>query len=212
MADSALNQIDGDPPTASTKTGDVPERLRRRYLTDPQGGPGLGFYVDATATSAVFRDQGRRLSTSRNDPNIVRDLVAIAAHRGWRTLSVRGQTDFRREVWLAARSAGLEVRGYQPTTRDEQDLARRLRREDPRPPDTPARSAPSLSEPGPRDRLRIVEAVVRNRIVEPGEQARILALARERLASWLERGARFEALERTATRDRTRREDRPRHS
>lgn len=188
MAASALNQVDTDTPTASIKLGDVPERLRHRYFTDAHGGPGLGFYVDATATAAAFRDEGRRLSALRNDPNVVRDLVAIAAHRGWRTLSVRGQTDFRREVWLAARTAGLEVRGYQPTPRDAQDLARRRQR-DGRDRDDPPTA--ELDAPGPRDRMRIVEAVVRNRIVEPSEQARVLAAARNRVASWLERGGRF---------------------
>jgi hypothetical protein len=46
-------------------------------------------------------------------------------------LSVRGHTDFRREVWLTARAAGLEVRGYQPTTRDAQALDLRLQRSRP---------------------------------------------------------------------------------
>lgn len=191
MAASALNRVDADTPAASGKPGDIPEKLRRRYYTDPHGGPGLGFYADAAATAPVFRDQGRRLSTSRNDPSVARDLVAIAAHRGWRTLSVRGHADFRREIWIAARTAGLDVRGYEPTPRDEQDLTRRLERADP---ERAWRDRPdaNLNAPGPRDRLRIVEAVVRNRIVEPREQARILAAARSRLAGWLERGAIFQ--------------------
>jgi hypothetical protein len=205
MAVSSLNRLETDQPAASTAPGDVPERLRRRYLTEARGGPGLGFYVDATATTPAFRDQGRRLSTSRNDPNVVRDLVAIAAHRGWRTLEVRGQTDFRREVWLTARTAGLEVRGYQPTPRDEQDLSRRLKRAERDPPRAGDPPAPDLNAPGPRDQLRIVEAVVRNRIVEPSEQARVIAAARTRLATWLERGANFETVPPLRARDRDRR-------
>ena len=192
MADSDLNQIDAGPPAASTRPGDVPERLRRRYYTNTQSGPGLGFYVDATATAAAFRDQGRRLSTSRNDPQVVRDLVAIAAHRGWHTLGVRGQTDFRREVWLTARAAGLEVRGYEPTPRDEQDLARRLQRAGRDANEQVKHRQAGLDAPGARDRMQIVQTVVRNRIVEPSEQARILAAARTRLANWLERGAHFD--------------------
>ncbi|MGH6964115.1 MAG: LPD7 domain-containing protein [Phenylobacterium sp.] len=180
----------------------MPERLRRRYYTDPQGGPGLGFYVDATATAPAFRDQGRRLSTDRNDPNVIRDLVAIAGHRGWTTLDVRGQTAFRREVWLAARAAGLEVRGYQPTPRDEQDLSRRRQRAVRSNPQRTQPARDGLAAPGPSDRLRIVEAVVRNRIVEPGEQDRVLAAARTRLADWLERGARFAPVGRTPAKDR----------
>jgi hypothetical protein len=161
--------------------GDVPEALRRRYLTEARSGPGLGFYSDPRAEAAAFRDQGRRLTTDRNDPHIVRDLVAIAQHRGWTTISVRGHSEFRREVWLRARAGGLEVRGYRPTERDRQQAERsreRLAANAPTPPDAQAR-------------FHIVESVVRARVVEPGEQNRILSAARARLAHWLERGATF---------------------
>lgn len=42
--------------------------------------------------------------------------------------------------------------------------------------------------------MRVVEAVVRDRIDDPSARDRILAAARERIADWLERGARFEPL------------------
>jgi hypothetical protein len=192
MADSQLNLVDAAVASPSATRGDVPERLRRRYLTDEHNGPGLGFYVDASIPSPAFRDQGDRLSTDRNDPNVIRDLVAIAQHRGWTIISVRGQTAFRRETWLTARSAGLEVLGYRPTERDMQDLARRTERtrnatadRNPKP-----RASPDPATPGASARLKIVEAVVRDRIVEPAVQARILITARSRIADWLERGAR----------------------
>ena len=40
--------------------------------------------------------------------------------------AVCGQDDFRREVWLEAGTAGLQVRGYKPSERDQQELERRL--------------------------------------------------------------------------------------
>jgi hypothetical protein len=46
--------------------------------------------------------------------------------------------------------------------------------------------------------------VVRNRIVEPGDQERILNSARQRLAAWLERGARFEPARPPRAKDRDR--------
>jgi hypothetical protein len=201
MADSALNRLEG--PGSTVRPGDVPDRVKRRYLRDATGGPGVGFYVDATAMAPAFRDQGRRLTTDRNDPQVVRDLVAIARHRGWTTLAVRGHSDFRREVWIAARTAGLEVRGYPPTARDLQDLARRLERQARRPGRGPA-EPPAPASPGATDRLRTVETVVRSRIAEPAEQDRVIARARERIAGWLQRGARFEGPPRERPRDRTR--------
>lgn len=185
----ALNIVDPSPAAASRRAGDVPEEVRRRYLTEEREGPGVGFYRDARDPAAAFRDHGGRLATDRSDPHIVRDLVAIAQHRGWTTISVRGQTEFRREVYLLARAAGLEVRGYRPTERDRQQANRRREA-----------NAPPLTASA-AERLRVVETVVRNRVVEPAEQNRILTAARARLAQWLERGASFVEPERRRSRD-----------
>lgn len=183
----------------SNGKGDVPEALRRRYFVDERGGPGLGFYVDARVETPAFRDQGRRLAASRPDPNAIRDMVAIAHHRGWKAVVVEGEVEFRREAWLAAQTLGIEVKGYRPTERDRQDFERRLVASD-------RRAARERADPPDADRerrgpsaaaganLRIVESVVRSRITEPSAQARVLAAARERLASWLEQGARVQAV------------------
>lgn len=199
MAVDALNRLNPVPEPGANFTfggypGDLPERIHRRYFTTTKLGAPFAFYTDARSKAPAFRDHGGRLSTDRNDPAIIRDLVAIAKHRDWATIAVRGQTDFRREVWITARSAGLDVRGYQPSERDLQDLTRRNgrqpRSEEPQP-ERPEIATPLAAGAGSATRLKIVDAVVRDRIVEPAVQARILAAARERIADWLERGARF---------------------
>jgi hypothetical protein len=201
MADDAPNTLSPGTRVAPPAAGDVPERLRRRYFTDDMGGPGLGFYVDATVKIAAFRDRGRELVAPRADPNVIRDMVAIAQHRGWSIVSLRGAPAFRRESWLAASAAGLEVRGYSPTERDLQDLTRRLKaRARQRQRDQPDLSVALArrrveTEPGPQSRLKIVETVVRARVTNPDAQARILTAARERLANWLDRGAHFDDLD-----------------
>ena len=108
MADD-LNRLDPDPPATPARPGDAPDAVLRRYLTDRRDGQGLGYYLDATSRAPAFRDTGQRLTTRHNDPQVIRDLVAIAEHRGWRTVVLRGETAFRRETWLRARLAGLEV-------------------------------------------------------------------------------------------------------
>lgn len=193
MADDPTNMIASDKGRSKTK-GDVPDGLRRRYYVDERGGRGVGFYVDARITTAAFRDDGARLTASRPDPNAIRDMVAIAQHRGWTAVVVRGEADFRREAWLTAMAAGIQTRGYRPTQRDHQELERRQAALARRTAQREAR--PSPAEPGAGDaaaarlNLRMVETVVRARIAEAPAQERILAAARERLAQWLERGAR----------------------
>lgn len=200
MADDDPNALSPGTRVGAPVAGDVPERLRRRYLTDEKGGPGLGFYVDATIQTAAFRDKGRELIAPRTDPIVIRDMVAIAKHRGWGIVSVRGRADFRREAWLAAASANLEVRGYTPTERDVQELMRKLesrarQRQRDQPDFTSAFADRRIdTEPGPKSRLNVVETVVRARVKDPAAQSRILAAARDRLATWLDRGARVDVL------------------
>lgn len=207
MADdpAAPNTISPGVRDRSVAEGDVPEHLRRRYYLDGRGGAGLGFYVDAQVKAPAFRDQGRQLVAGRSDPNAVRDMTAIAQHRGWSIVVARGAPGFRREAWLAGRAAGIEVRGYRPTERDVQELDRRIAgrersgrgrgddrssgkgrdqdRRDPR------------EGPGAQSRLQVVEAVVRARVADPSARGRILAAARTRIADWLQQGARFEPIQ-----------------
>jgi hypothetical protein len=196
MADDAndVNRVEPAGSARSIARGDAPDWILRRYLLDERGGRGLGFYADATSRQATFRDRGDRLITGRSDPNAVRHMAEIARHRGWTTITVRGDTAFRREAWLAARGLGLEVRGYRPTVRDEQDLDRREAARRPRPDRDAGGDRQHLAAAGAGARMRAVEQVVRTRIAEPAEQARILAAARDRLTGWLERGATFEGL------------------
>jgi hypothetical protein len=186
MADErvAENTISSSSHGQSATVGDVPEAIRRRYYTDERGGPGLGFYVDATITRAAFRDRGGQLSLDRADPNAIRDAAEIAKHRGWTIVTARGSAEFRREAWLAGRALGLEVRGYRATERDLQELERRTARQE--------RREHRQVESAARSQLRIVDAVVRARVDDPGSQQRIMDAARTRIADWLDRGARFE--------------------
>lgn len=193
-------RADGAP--KSVRKGDVPQTLERRYYTDERGGRGLGFYADARIATPAFRDEGRRLVATRSDPNVARDLAAIARHRGWSIVVAQGEPAFRREAWLAARAAGLEVRGYRPTERDVQDLARRVLEIERRSrADRSAPARPSAERQARRDKdapsalatLRVVDTVVRARVPSPQAQDRILAAARDRLAGWLERETRARA-------------------
>jgi hypothetical protein len=195
------NQIDSEGRGRSTNKGDVPDPVRRRYYVDERGGPGLGFYADARIQTAAFRDLGARLVSPRNDPNAIRDMAAVAHHRGWTVVVVHGEADFRREAWLRSAALGLEVRGYQASDRDRQELERRLAAQARQ----AARTANERPERGDREtrdiaaagrsNMRIVEAVVRARVGDRPAQDRILSVARERLAAWLAKGARVQPVE-----------------
>lgn len=216
MADEVEhNKIDSEGRGRSTSKGDVPDTLRRRYFLDERGGPGLGFYVDARVQTPAFRDRGAQLVAARNNPNAIRDMTAIAQHRGWTSVVVRGDADFRREAWLAAMAVGIQAMGYRATERDRQELTRRQaaqQRKAERGVGPPPETGDRRNADAAKANLRIVETVVRARVASHPDQERILAAARGRVARWLERGARLEpvglrptqAAERDAARPRER--------
>jgi hypothetical protein len=203
MAAEASNTVKGTG-RHSTAKGDVPEDLKRRYFVDGRGGPGLGFYADATVPTPAFRDRGDRLVTARTDPHVIRHLTAIARHRGWTKVTLTGAPEFRREAWLIARAEGLEVRGYRPTARDAQDLHRRIESQRRREQWSKlsdeldqARANPDRDRhrAAAKSRLDVVEAVVKSRIPDLAVQSRLLEQARARVAGWLERGGRFDEID-----------------
>ena len=112
----------------STRVGDLPDGLGKRYFSEPsQLGRRIAFYEGPGAKRAAFHDHGERLTTTQTHPTITRDLARIAQHRGWSVVRVTGEDEFRRQTWLEARALGLDVKGYKPRARDEQELAARLK-------------------------------------------------------------------------------------
>ena len=77
------------------------------------------------AVSALGKTQ---LKTDHDDPNVVRSMVDHARAEGWTSIHIKGTDDFKREAWLAASMAGLEVKGYKAKDQD-QALLEELKRE-----------------------------------------------------------------------------------
>ncbi|WP_293828575.1 LPD7 domain-containing protein [uncultured Brevundimonas sp.] len=145
-----------------------------RYLIerDRQGRPER-YYRDHKTADPSFRDHGRALSSHQAYPDSVAAMLRIAQHRGWSNIKVTGDDAFRREVWVQARTLGLEVAGYRPTERDRQAA------NEPAQPDT-ERDA-SRQKPPSRDeikrRLEMAAVVVRTLIADPAAQTRLMERA-----------------------------------
>lgn len=174
----------------SLDKGDVPAQLLDRYLIerDRQGRPER-FYRDHRTADPAFRDHGRALSTSQAYPDTVTAMVKIAQHRGWSRIKVSGDEAFRREVWVQARSLGLEVAGHRPSERDRQaanegpePLARRRAVRD--------KEAGRPSAETVRRRLEMAAVVVRTLVADPATQARLMSQAwlRSRLGDERDKG------------------------
>jgi putative DNA primase/helicase len=99
----------------------VPEHIRQRFVQ-------VGRHYHFPDGTRAFTDRGGRLTTPSENTEVIRSLVTIAEARGWNEITVRGTERFRKEVWVAARLAGLEVRGYRPTAFEQERVVRMLAR------------------------------------------------------------------------------------
>jgi hypothetical protein len=98
----------------------VPEAVRSRFLQVSN----RYYFPDGVR---AFTDRGDRLTTPSENTEVIRSLVAIAKAREWTEITVRGTERFRKQAWLEASLAGLEVRGFRPSEVEEAHLVRAQR-------------------------------------------------------------------------------------
>jgi hypothetical protein len=136
----------------------VPEHISARYVK-------VGNKYHFTNGNLAFRDRGRRLSTRLENPEVIRDLIAIAKVRGWNGIVLGGTERFRKEAWQQARLAGLNVRGYRPSELERAQLVRLIGRER-----DEGRDSPSTQSTAPSERPimppTVAEAAVRGDIIQ----------------------------------------------
>lgn len=108
------------PKTAASRA--VPEEIAKRFVQVKN----KYYFPDG---ARAFTDRGNRITTNSENTEVVRSLIDIAKARSWQEITVRGTERFRKEAWIAASVAGLEVRGYKPTEFEQSHLVRNLARE-----------------------------------------------------------------------------------
>lgn len=188
----------------SRRKGDLPEGLEAKYLVEhDRRGRAERFHRDNRGQDALFRDHGGRLTAREPHPDVVRDMLRIAAHRGWREIVVSGDPAFRREVWVQAQALDLKVRGYRPREIDRQAADRNI------PTKKTARKEEDRvrAETQAPTRMAQVAIAVRALIPDPAVQARLMRRAVARVVRHLDAGRRFE---RETGQPQTRRRDRER--
>ena len=203
---AARKEKDADPSA-------LPQRLRQKYYVVEDEKANARIYADPHGEYLVAKTSPDRLVTRVASLEIVRDLVAIAAHRGWEKIEISGALEFRREAWLAASVRGIEVKGYEPTELDHAALAKlkgRAERESrthaserPRAGEA-ARQSPSSDRAGSqradernvRSHLAVIERVALAAFPKDTEaRKRVLEAARERIARHRRSGGHFERAE-----------------
>jgi putative DNA primase/helicase len=159
-----------------TRTEQIPDTVRERFIQI-----GNNFYFPDGAEA--FTDHGNRVTTRSENAIVIQSMVAIAQERAAGAVTVTGTDLFKREAWFAARLAGLDVLGYEPTALEQQRLVRALARrrtpeqeEEPSTPDAPGRREAQKAErprsepskPAPREAQPHEGEIIVGRLVDHG--------------------------------------------
>jgi hypothetical protein len=137
---------------------------------------GAKFYFKDRQDTVAFKDKGERMVTASNEDRVAKAMATMAEAKGWKTITISGHPEFKRQVWLEANARGIEVRGYKPNERDLQALEayheRQMRNTVAREPgqqatmDAPKRAGDAGAVDRQVDQKKIVAAVASELIAE----------------------------------------------
>ncbi|CQR32631.1 Putative enzyme (fragment) [Thiomonas arsenitoxydans] len=116
--DSVLNRT---PEQESQRKNLLPDYIEKQYFKT-----GKRYYSSQNNSGQhYFEDRGNRIIANRAHPaeRTAQIAVDIAKAREWKAIEVTGTKEFRREAWMKASLAGMTVTGYEPSERDEAELA-----------------------------------------------------------------------------------------
>lgn len=113
------------------KAHELPPHFHKKFIVSDDV-PGKFYFPDSK--KLAFSDHGGKLATDENKPEVIRSMIELAKEKNWSSITVSGADEFKREAWLQATLAGMEVKGYKPKPEDmalldqtrEQRMANRL--------------------------------------------------------------------------------------
>lgn len=127
------------------KAKPISKELDSRFSITEKGNKTVYAYSN-DPDKVAFTEKDDRLIANDNNPALIKSMLEVAESKGWETVTVKGEKEFKREAWLEAKARGLDVNGYTPTAQDERKLARLLERQNAieEEKQTPAQKAMSL--------------------------------------------------------------------
>lgn len=111
---------------SATKTSDTPvvasppaTLLNGRFVRDE-----VGIYRRIGEEREALADEGDKIRFIDKQMDAFQAAIELAKAKDWEAIEVTGSEKFRAEAWFHAKSAGLEVIGYEATAQDQQRLAK----------------------------------------------------------------------------------------
>ena len=156
---------------------ELPDSLKKQYLVDETQGK----FFDKGNQSLAFEDKGKQIDTRKNDAQTIDSMMTLAKSKGWKSIELSGDKDFKREAWLQASMSGIAVRGYSPNKDDKSLLNARIE----------AQQKNTMTQSKEQDASRvnsISAAIIKDKVQNPATQAKIIAEVNRRAGDAIEHG------------------------
>nr|WP_294516043.1 LPD7 domain-containing protein [uncultured Rhodopila sp.] len=109
---------------APAQTDSVAQR-HNLYTADRRFPAARVYYSDYQQKQEVMRAKPGAITTRFDDRQTVAAMLDLAQSRGWQTIRLRGNDEFRREAWVQAQVRGMKADGYSARNTDLQEVERR---------------------------------------------------------------------------------------
>ncbi len=111
---------------------EVPEEEKKRYsrvldlvFTKTESQNGHTEYRWERSGRVAFTDEGDRIVFNNTNETAIKAGLQLAKQKGWETVYVTGNEEFRRENWIQGQLYGMKVEGYTHTKADDLEVERR---------------------------------------------------------------------------------------
>ncbi len=119
-------ELDGEANEAKAKP--ISKELDNRFSITEKGAKTLYAYSN-DPDKVAFTEKDDKLIANDNNPALIKSMLEVAESKGWESVTVTGEKEFKREAWLEAKARGLDVKGYEPNQQDERKLERILEKQ-----------------------------------------------------------------------------------
>lgn len=91
---------------------------KNRFLKEAK----IHFYDKADPKTVAFEDRTTALATSKNDEKTVKAMLDLAQSKNWKAIQIKGDPEFKKQMWIESRIRGIETKGFKPTEADRAEL------------------------------------------------------------------------------------------
>lgn len=162
---------------------ELPDTIKNQYLVNEKEDK---FFDKGMGQKLAFElVADKSIKTPLNDSKTIGSMLLVAESKGWKSITLNGEKDFKREAWLQSTMRGIEVRGYSPSKEDKELLSARVQAQQ----KNGISQAPDKDKSDAMAKVKVAaEAAIKEKVRHPAAQEKVRAAINQRAADAIEHG------------------------